>query len=78
MIKSTWIKTTLLTGGILAVTALAGCTYPGDSSGFKAEKKPSKAEIQQQIEQLKANDKVPDGIKQTALKKLQKDLETAQ
>jgi len=72
-------QTVAFTGACLATLALAGggCTYPGDTSGFKAEPKQSKAEIQQQIEQLQSNPKVPEGVKQTALKKLQKDLETA-
>ncbi|HLK56641.1 MAG TPA: hypothetical protein VKU00_08760 [Chthonomonadaceae bacterium] len=78
MMESTWIKAASRAGVILIALALAGCTYPGDTSGFKAETKPTKAEIQQQIEDLKANSKVPEGIKQTAMKKLEKDLETAQ
>jgi hypothetical protein len=73
------IKAASLTCVGLAALALAGgCTYPGDTSGFKPEKKLSKEQINQQIEQVKANPNMPAGVKDMALKKLQKDLETAQ
>lgn len=54
-----------------------GCTYPGAASGVKPEAKRSKADIAKQIEQLQANDRVPAGIKATALQKLQKELADA-
>jgi hypothetical protein len=60
---------------VLALTA--GCTYPGDTSGFKAENKPSKDEINKQIADVKANPKLPDSVKAMALKKLEKDLTDA-
>jgi hypothetical protein len=60
-----------------ALALAAGCTYPGDTSGFKAEKIPSKEQINQQIAQIKANPNLPDNVKAMALKKLEKDRETA-
>ena len=54
-----------------------GCSAPGDTSGFKAEKKPSKADLTAQIAQVKANPKMPAGIKEMALKKLEKQLAEA-
>jgi hypothetical protein len=62
--------------GVLVLGGM-GCTYPGDTSGFKAEKQQSKADIQKQIDDLKANPKVPEGAKQMGMKKLEKDLEAA-
>jgi hypothetical protein len=59
------------------ITLTAGCTYPGDTSGFKAEKTQSKDQINQQIAQVKANPSLPANVKAMALKKLEKDLETA-
>ncbi len=78
MWKKSWRKMALPAGVGLMVLALAGGCNPGDTSGFKAEKKLSKAEIQKQIELLKSNPKVPEGIRQTALKRLEKDMETAE
>jgi hypothetical protein len=68
----------LLVGVGLAVLALAGGCNPGDTSGFKPEQKLSKTQIRQRIEQLKSNPRVPEGIKATAMKKLEKDLQTAE
>jgi len=59
------------------ITLTAGCTYPGDTSGFKPEKQQSKDQINQQIAQVKANPNLPANVKAMALKKLEKDLETA-
>lgn len=79
MMHRFWMKAALLSGTALVALSLAGgCTYPGDTSGFKAENKPSKAEITQQIEQLKVNPNVPASVKAMGLKKLEKDLKTAQ
>lgn len=68
----------LICVALATAVSAGGCTYPGDTSGFKAEQKPSKAQITQQIESVKANANMPAGVKSMALKKLQKDLETAQ
>jgi hypothetical protein len=62
---------------VVMTTMAAGCTYPGDTSGFKAEKIPSKEQINRQIAEVRANPKLPESVKAMALKKLQKDLETA-
>ena len=72
-------KAFLLACVALATSALtAGCSYSGDTSGFKAEQKPSKAEIQQQMAQLRANPRVPMGVKAMALKKLAEQQKDAQ
>ncbi len=76
-------KTTLsrgsLIGTLFVIMALtAGCHAPGDTSGFKAEQKPTKAQINQQIAQVKANPKIPANVKSMALSKLENDLKTAQ
>ncbi len=62
---------------LAALTLTAGCTYPGNTSGFKAEQKPSRAEIDRQIEQIKANPNMPVNAKAAALKKLEQDRASA-
>jgi hypothetical protein len=62
---------------LVALTLAAGCTYPGNTSGFKAEQKPSKEEISRQIAEVKANPNMTERVKAMALKKLQQDLATA-
>jgi hypothetical protein len=66
-----------LLAGTTLVLLTAGCTYPGDSSGYKAEVKPSKEKIQQQIAAVKANANMPESVRSMALKKLEKDLADA-
>ncbi len=78
MTRKTWIKVKAASFGCVALAALtAGCTYPGDTSGFKPEKTPSKDEINRQIAEIKANPNMPERVKAMALQKLQKDLANA-
>ncbi|HEV2473771.1 MAG TPA: hypothetical protein VGS41_13935 [Chthonomonadales bacterium] len=61
-----------------AIASASGCTYPGNTSGFKAEQKLTRAQIDQRITEVQNNPRIPQGIKAMALKKLQKDRQTAQ
>ncbi|BDI28233.1 hypothetical protein CCAX7_002840 [Capsulimonas corticalis] len=62
----------------IGITALSsGCSYSGDTSGYQAEQKRSKAEIMQAIDQVNADTKMPAGVKQTALAQLNKELADA-
>jgi hypothetical protein len=63
---------------IIAIATLAGCTYPGDTSGFKAESKLSKAAINQKIADVQNNPKIPANVRAMALKQLNEQLKTAQ
>jgi hypothetical protein len=56
----------------------AGCSAPGDTSGFKPEQKLTKDQINQQIADIKANKQMPDGMKDSAIKSLEKQLPGAQ
>lgn len=77
-IKETILKTVAFTVVLIAVSGLAtGCTSNGDTSGFKPEKKPSKEHLSAQIAQIKANPKIPDPIKEKAIKKLEEDMASA-
>lgn len=62
----------------MVAISLAGCTYPGDTSGFKAENKLTKAQINQKIADVQNNPKIPPNVRAMALKQLNKQLETAQ
>ena len=66
-----------LCGGLTILILSAGCTYPGDSSGFKAEQKPTKDQITRQIAEVKANPNLPPTARAMALKKLEQDLANA-
>jgi hypothetical protein len=78
MAKKIGIKAVSLISAGLMVLALAWGCFPGDTSGFKPEKQLSKQEIQKQIDLLKSNPKVPEGIRTMALKKLEKQMQTAE
>lgn len=56
---------------------LSGCSYSGDTSGFKAEKQETKAELQKQIEEVKNNPKIPESMKSMAISSIQKKIDTA-
>lgn len=73
-IKETILKTVAFTVVLIAVSLATGCTSNGDTSGFKPEKKPSKEHLSAQIAQIKANPKIPDPIKEKAIKKLEEDM----
>ncbi|MBC8137655.1 MAG: hypothetical protein H8F28_17380 [Fibrella sp.] len=76
--KGMTLKTAVSVVALLAVCGFSlGCTSRGDTSGFKPEQKPSKAQLGKQIEEIKANPKIPEGIKTTAIKKLEADMASA-
>jgi Tfp pilus assembly protein PilO len=63
---------------ILSLTwALVGCNASGDTSGYKAEQKLTKDQINQQIADIKANKNMPDNVKDMAIKNLEQQLPSA-
>lgn len=56
----------------------AGCSYPGDTSGYRPQASRTRDEINKQITEVKSNPHIPPNVKATALKKLQDDLAKAQ
>ena len=71
------IASAVLAAAIGFTLLSSGCSYSGDTSGFHPEQKRTKAEITQAIAEINANDKMPAGVKQTALAQLNKDLADA-
>lgn len=78
-VMSMHINKRLVSSGlaILVISAISGCTYPGDSSGFHEQQKPSKQEINKYIADVENNPKMPAGMKATVIGNLKKQLADA-
>lgn len=62
---------------LLASASLTGCGV-GDTAAAKPVPQLSRDEINKQIADIQANPKIPDGFKQSEIKKLQAQLPSAQ
>lgn len=61
---------------LAVIASVSGCNS-GDTSGPRTVEPMTKADINKQLDALKNNDKIPAGVKQQAMQKLQDQLASA-